>query len=316
MKKYIVIAGPTASGKTAISIELAKALNGEIISADSRQIYKNIPISTATPSIEERQGVKHYFMDEIELDREFNAADFGREARIKIEEIFRNGKFPLVVGGSGLYLKSLIDGFFEEEIDNKEIRDELYAEMEKYGKEHIYEKLKKVDAETAAKMAPHYFRRVIRALEVYYVTGKKISEFQKQNVQTEFEAVQFGLMFDRKVLYDRINKRVDKMIESGLLKEIERLKDSGFDYKTNNSLNTVGIKEVYKYFEGEYTYDAMVNYIKQNSRRYAKRQLTWFRRDERIIWIDGENQTDVIVNAILKKYEEEENRKYKVEIKK
>jgi tRNA dimethylallyltransferase len=299
MRKYITIVGPTASGKTAISIELAKVLNAEIISADSRQVYKNIPVSTATPTLEERQGIKHYFLEEIELENEYNAGDFGKEARVKIEEIFRKGKFPLVVGGSGLYLKSLIDGFFEEEIENKEIREELYNEMEKYGKEYLYEKLKKVDEETASKMSPQFYRRVIRALEVYYATGKKMSDLQKQNVKNEFEVIQFGLMLDREYLYDRINRRVDNMLESGLLKEIEWLKENGYHYKTHNSLNTVGIKEVFKYFEGEYTYEEMVNMIKQNTRRYAKRQMTWFRKDIRINWIDGTLQIKEILKQII-----------------
>lgn len=302
MKKYIAIVGPTASGKTAVSIELAKIFNAEIVSADSRQIYKNIPISTATPSMEERQGVKHYFLNEIELEKNFNAGEFGKQARLKIEEIFRKGKFPLVVGGSGLYLKSLIDGFFEEETENEEIREKLYAEMEKHGKEFLFEKLKSIDPESADKMSPHYFRRVIRALEVYYATGKKMSELQKQNVKSEFEAVQFGLMLDREYLYERINKRVDDMLEKGLLNEIENLKKKGCHYSIQNSLNTVGIKEVFRYFDGEYDLNEMINYIKQNTRRYAKRQMTWFRKDKRILWINGNLNMEQIVNQIILLY--------------
>lgn len=299
MKKYIAIVGPTASGKTAISIELAKKLNADIISADSRQIYKHIPVSTATPNLEERQGIKHYFLEEIELDKEYNAGEFGKNARKIVEEIFQKGKFPLVVGGSGLYLKSLIDGFFEEEIDDKEIRKKLYDEMEKFGKEYLYEKLKSVDEETASKMSPHFYRRVIRALEVYYATGKKISELQKQNIPTDYEVIQFGLHFERENLYERINKRVDEMLKNGLLDEIKNLREKGYHYKTHNSLNTVGIKEVFKYFEGEYTYEEMTNMIKQNTRRYAKRQMTWFRKDSRINWINGSKQMNEIVNEII-----------------
>lgn len=299
MKKYIAIVGPTASGKTAISIELAKKLNAEIISADSRQIYKNIPISTAVPSAKEREGIKHYFLEEIELDSEYNAGEFGKNARNIVEEIFQKGKFPLVVGGSGLYIKSLIDGFFEEETENKEIRQNLYDEMEKNGKEYLYEKLKKVDEDSASKMSPHFYRRVIRALEVYYSTGKKMSKLQKQNVVSEYEVMQFGLMFDRDILHGRINKRVDEMLEMGLLKEIQLLKDNGYHYTTHNSLNTVGIKEVFKYFEGEYSYEEMVNMIKQNTRRFAKRQMTWFRKDKRINWISGELEKNEIINQIL-----------------
>lgn len=299
MKKFIAIVGPTASGKTAISIELAKVLNAEIISADSRQIYKNIPISTATPSLVEREGIKHYFLEEIELSTEYNAGEFGREGRIKLEEIFHNGKFPLVVGGSGLYLQSLIDGLFDEEVESKEIRKELNIELEKHGKEYLYEKLKQIDPESAEKMTANFYRRVIRALEVFYATGKKISDLHKNNVKTEFEAVQFGLDFDRELLYNKINLRVDKMMDLGLISEIQWLKDNGYHYKTHNSLNTVGIKEVFKYFEGEYTLEEMINFIKQNTRRYAKRQLSWFRRDKRIHWIDGSKNNKEIVKDII-----------------
>jgi len=307
MRKYIAIVGPTASGKTSLSIELAKALNTEIISADSRQIYKGIPVSTATPSLEERQGVTHYFLEELELDQHYNAGDYGREARIKVEEIFKKGKIPIVVGGSGLYLQALMDGFFEEKIGNKEIRQELESELEKFGKEHMHDKLKKVDPESADRMAPHYFRRVLRALEVFYASGKKISDLQKKNLKADFEAIQFGIQMERGHLYERINKRVDLMLESGLIKEIELLRDKGYHYKTHNSLNTVGIKEVFNYFEGEYSIDEMVHYIKQNSRRFAKRQLTWFRKDERINWIPGSNKLNVIVDEIIKKYKEVSN---------
>lgn len=290
MRKFIAITGPTASGKTSLAIELAKVLETEIISADSRQIYKNIPIATATPSMKERQGINHYFLGEIELDRLYNAGEYGRDSRIIVEKIFKKGKVPVVVGGSGLYLQALIDGFFEQDVKDREIRKKLNEEMSEYGKEYLYEKLKEVDPESAEKMAPHYFRRVIRALEVYYASGRRISELQKNNLKADFEAVQFGIMMDRKYLYERINKRVDLMIEDGLVKEAEALKEKGYNPRIHNSLNTVGIKEVFMYFDGEYTYDEMIFHIKQNSRRFAKRQMTWFRRDERINWIEaGEN---------------------------
>ena len=220
----------------------------------------------------------------------------------KVEEIFKKGKIPIVVGGSGLYLQALMDGFFEEKIGNKEIRQELESELEKFGKEHMHDKLKKVDPESADRMAPHYFRRVLRALEVFYASGKKISDLQKKNLKADFAAIQFGIQMERGHLYERINKRVDLMLESGLIKEIELLRDKGYHYKTHNSLNTVGIKEVFNYFEGEYSIDEMVHYIKQNSRRFAKRQLTWFRKDERINWIPGSNKLNVIVDEIIKKY--------------
>ncbi|MBI5404464.1 MAG: tRNA (adenosine(37)-N6)-dimethylallyltransferase MiaA [Ignavibacteriae bacterium] len=301
MRKYIAITGPTASGKTSLAIELAKVLETEIVSADSRQIYKNIPIATATPSLKERQGIKHYFLEEIELDRLYNAGEYGRDARKIVENIFDKGKVPVVIGGSGLYLQALIDGFFEQDVKDREIRKKLNEEMAEHGKEYLFDKLKQVDPESAEKMAPHYFRRVIRALEVYYASGKKISELQKNNLKADFEAVQFGIMMDREYLYERINKRVDMMIEEGLVKEAEALKEKGFHPKTHNSLNTVGIKEVFMYFDGEYTYDEMIFHIKQNSRRFAKRQMTWFRRDERINWLEADENTDAfgLANRVI-----------------
>ena len=292
-KKCIAIVGPTASGKTSVSIELAKKLDTEIISADSRQVYKHIPIASAIPTIQERQGIKHYLLEEFELDTAFNAGEIGRQGREIIENIFSRGKTPVIVGGSGLYIQSLIDGFFEEEIKDEEIRKKLYDDLEKYGKDYLYNKLLEVDMESAQKITPNFYRRIIRALEVYYVSGKKISDLHKEKPVIGFETVQVGIQFDRNILYDRINNRVDDMISKGLVKEVEWLKDNGFHYSTHNSLNTVGIKEVFKYFEAEYTYEKMIEMIKQNTRRYAKRQLSWFRREKRINWINFEQKVDV-----------------------
>ena len=291
-KKCIAIVGPTASGKTPVAIELARKLNSEIISADSRQVYKHIPIASAIPSMLERQGIKHYFLEELELDEKFNAGEFGRKGRVIIENIFSREKTPVIVGGSGLYIQSLIDGFFEEEIKDEEIRKKLFDDLEKYGKEYLYNKLLEIDIESAQKITPNFYRRIIRALEVYYVSGKKISDLHKEKPEINFETVQIGIHLDRNILYEQINKRVDDMISKGLLKEVEWLKENGYHYSTHNSLNTVGIKEVFKYFEGEYTYYNMIEMIKQNTRRYAKRQLSWFRRDKRINWINIENKID------------------------
>jgi tRNA dimethylallyltransferase len=291
MRKVLAIVGPTASGKTPVAIEIAKQLNGEIISADSRQVYKHIPIASAIPSEKERQGIPHYFMEELNLTESFNAGEFGKLGREKIEDIFSRGKQPVITGGSGLYIRSLIDGLFEEEIENEEVRNDLYEKLKLKGKEFLYNELKEIDKIAAAAMMPHNFRRVIRALEIYYASGKKISDLQKNKIRIDFETVQAGLMLDRKFLYHRINERVDVMLKKGLVKEVEQLKDNGFHYTKNNALNTVGIKEVFKYFEGEYNYDEMVHFIKQNSRRYAKRQMTWFRKDKRIQWVEVTPET-------------------------
>lgn len=292
MKKVLAIVGPTASGKTNLSVDVALKLNGEIISADSRQVYKYIPIATSQPSAEDQNKVRHYFINELELSEEFNAGEFGTKSREIISDIFSRNKQPVITGGSGLYIRSVIDGLFEEEIEASEVRDELYEKMNTLGKEYLYQELVKIDKKSADTMIPQNFRRVIRALEVYYVTGKRISDFQKEKIDVDFSAVQIGQMFDRKHLYRRINERVDKMLEEGLMEEAKNLRELGFDHNKYYSLNTVGLKEIFKHIEGEYDFDEMVRLIKQNTRRYAKRQLTWFRKDKRINWIEVNEGTD------------------------
>jgi tRNA dimethylallyltransferase len=307
MKNVIAIAGPTASGKSALAVEVAKKLNCEIISADSRQVYKFMPIATSVPSKEERQGIKHHFIEFLKPEEEFNAGDFGTEGRKVINEIFSRAKTPLIAGGSGLYIRSLIDGLFiydsgngkKEEIsdidkpDAKIIREELNTMLGEMGRDSLYEKLKKVDPEAASAMEPSKFRRVIRALEVYYSTGKKLSDLQRTNIKVDFETVQYGLNWDRKKLYERINLRVEEMIRKGLIQEVKELLEKGYHHITHNSLNTVGIKEVIRHLKNEISFDEMLSMIKQNTRRYAKRQLTWFRKDKRIKWMDIESENEI-----------------------
>ncbi len=285
-RKVLAIVGPTGSGKTKLAIEIAKQLNGEIISADSRQNYKHIPVSTATPSVDEREGIPHHFLQELNLTEKFTAGEFGKDARNKVEEIFERENKPIICGGSGLYLKSLIDGFFEEEVYDEDVRKNLYQQLKDKGKDFIYNELKEIDKIAAASMLPQNTRRVIRALEVYFASGKKMSELQQHKIEINFRTVQVGLYLDRKFLYERINKRVEEMIEAGLIDEVERLKSNGYDWRTYNSLNTVGIKEVFGYLEGQLEYKEMVDLIKQNTRRYAKRQMTWFKGDSRILWLE------------------------------
>lgn len=298
--KVIVVVGPTASGKTGFSIQLAAQIKQktgkdvEIISADSRQVYKHIPIATAQPFKEHLKLVKHHFINTNELDDIFNAGDFGSEGRELIRKIFKKGNIPLVVGGSGLYISSLIFGLFESgdeasEEKQKQVRQDLYEMLERDGLGKLINELQKVDPVTLNAMPNVTERRVIRALEVYHSTGTPISVHRTKKIAIDFEPVQIGLNMDRKILYDRINKRVDEMIEQGIIDEVKSLQKKGYHYKTHSSLNTVGIKEVFDHLEGLITYDRMLELIKQNSRRYAKRQLTWFRKDKGITWIDAED---------------------------
>lgn len=321
MRKVLAIIGPTASGKTRIGVETAKLLDGEIISADSRQVYKHFPIASAIPSEKERQGIPHHFMEELNLTEDFNAGDFGRRGRELIDEIFARGKQPIIVGGSGLYITSLIDGLFDDEMNEEDndsdsaakeekgngikdneikgngIRDKLYDRLKEKGKEFLYNELKEIDKIAAATMLPTNIKRVIRALEIYYATGKKISDLHKNKIEVNFQTVQIGLMWDRAELYQRINDRVDEMMEMGLDDEVRELKDKGFNPVEYNSLNTVGIKEVFEYLDGNITQSEMIDLIKQNTRRYAKRQMTWFRKDKRIIWLNLSAESGIITVA-------------------
>lgn len=285
MKKVYVLLGPTASGKTAMSLSLADKLNAEIISADSRQVYKHIQIATCAPTDYELSKAKHYFVNELEPDAEFNAGIFAAKAKMIIADIFERGKNVLVVGGSGLYIKYLIDGFFDEEVKDLSIRRKLNERLESEGRDALYNELMTVDPEAAGKMDSGKFRRVVRALEVFYATGRRISELQENNIKPDFESVQVGLTFEREVLYSRINERVDGIVENGLINEIKLLKDKGYSPITHNSLNTVGVKEVFSYLHSEITKEDMPETIKQNTRRYAKRQMTWFNADKRIQWV-------------------------------
>ncbi len=298
--KVIVITGPTASGKTSLALRTAEKVESssgktvEIISADSRQVYKHIPITTAQPSQEELSRFKHHFVNTLPLDQEFNAGDFGTEARTLIDRLFSDGKIPLVVGGSGLYINSLVYGFFEIGGDDKQLdekfkqkRDEIYKLKDEKGFEYLLSELKTHDPETFDKMKEVKERRVIRALEVFYVTGIPISVHHKKKIKINFEADMYGIKMERSELYAGINKRTDIMLSRGMIEEIEVLKNQGYHYKTHNSLNTVGAREIFDYLDGVISKERMTELIKQNTRRFAKRQMTWFRRDENIKWIDS-----------------------------
>lgn len=296
--KVIVITGSTASGKTSLALRTAQIIQDktgktvEIISADSRQVFKHIPVTTAQPTQEELNRFKHHFINTLELDEEFNAGEFGSKARILIDKLFSEGKIPLVVGGSGLYINSLVYGFFEIGNNDKQLaekfktkRDEIYKLKEEKGFDHLLDELKKHDPVTFARMKEVKERRVIRALEVFYVTGIPISQHQSHKIEINFETEMYGIQIERSELYDMINKRTETMLSNGMIEEIEALRNREYYYKTHNSLNTVGAREIFDYLDGLITKERMTELIKQNTRRFAKRQLTWFRRDENIKWI-------------------------------
>ncbi|MCL5020939.1 MAG: tRNA (adenosine(37)-N6)-dimethylallyltransferase MiaA [Bacteroidetes bacterium] len=281
------IVGPTCTGKTDTGIELAKLVDGEIISADSRQIHKLIDIGTAKPTPDQRRKVPHHLVDIVPLDETISAGAYAALAKYAINEVFDREKTPILVGGSGLYLRSVIDGLFEApEIDPK-IRSGLRQRLATEGREKLLEELKRVDPSAAHGLVPGNYKRVLRGLEVFYSSGRRISELQKELPDPpSFSTVQFGITRDRKELYRRIEERADDMIGAGLVEEVRAILGRGID-PSLNSLQTTGYMETIKYLRGEIKFEVMVELIKMNTRRYAKRQMTWFRKDNRIIWMEG-----------------------------
>ncbi|MGN1480840.1 tRNA (adenosine(37)-N6)-dimethylallyltransferase MiaA [Porcipelethomonas sp.] len=284
--KIAVIAGPTASGKTALGVKMAKEFDGEVISADSMQIYKGMDIATAKPTAEEMEGIPHHLINFLDRNESFSVADYVELANKKIAEVNGRGHLPLIVGGTGLYISSLIDNVkFPEIKTSPEIRSRLEAEAQSFGNETLFERLEKCDPKTASELHPNNLVRVIRALEVYELTGRKLSEFKAESrlEESPYEYVIIGLNFsDRQKLYDRINRRVDLMAEKGLVNEAREIFEST-EMKT--AANAIGYKELIPYFTGVSDLSICIDKIKQETRRYAKRQLTWFRKNAKIQWI-------------------------------
>jgi len=291
-RRVLVVVGPTASGKTRVAVTLARILKGEILSADSRQMYKFMSIGTAQPRADELRAIPHHFIGDRSPDREINAAEFGAEGRRIIDRIFAKRKIPIIAGGSGLYIQGLIDGFFEGAAPDEQYRRSLYDRMEKEGSAVLLEELRRVDPVASTGMLPSNTRRIVRALEIYYLTGRPISVLQQQRVDIPFRSVLVGISWDRKTLYERINRRVDEMLESGLVAEAQSLLARGYDPRLK-ALQTVGYKEVFDYLAGGVSYDETVERIKRNTRRYAKRQMTWFRKDDRITWFSVADEREL-----------------------
>jgi len=308
--KVLVIAGPTASGKTKISIELAKRLNGEIISADSMQIYKYMNIGTAKPTEEEKEGIPHYLMDFLEPDEKFSVAQYKEMATKYIEEILSKNKVPIIAGGTGLYINSVTEeiNFDTEIVENKKIREELEKISLEQGNEGLYEELKRVDKDAANRIHLADTKRIIRALEVYRTTGITITEHQKMSKQIDkkYDYKIVGLKFEREKLYERINKRVDLMVKDGLIEEAKEVIDMMSSKGRLTSFQAIGYKEFVPYFNGKITLEEALEIIKQESRRYAKRQITWFKRTNGLEWIDADRDVNEIVSEIIEYYKEEE----------
>ncbi|MBR5390169.1 MAG: tRNA (adenosine(37)-N6)-dimethylallyltransferase MiaA [Clostridia bacterium] len=297
--KIVVICGPTASGKTALSVALAKRLGGEVVSADSMQIYRRMDIGTAKPTAEEMGVVPHHMLDVADPGEQYSVSRYVQEAGACVDSILARGNLPIVCGGTGLYIDGLIRGAgYQPCGEDSGLRDELAAEWEKNGPERMLAQLCAVDPDSAARLHIHDKRRILRALEVFRATGETITahNLRTQMRPPRFDAVMLGLTAEpRSLLYDRIDRRVDEMLAQGLLREVRALLDEGLLRGT--AAQAIGYKELADYFRGEATLEEAADRIRQKSRNYAKRQLTWFRRDERIHWIIRKEDSDL--NSIL-----------------
>ncbi len=307
MQNLFILAGPTAVGKSDISIEIAKELDGEIISADSMQIYKYMNIGSAKITVEEMKGIPHHLIDFIEPDKSFNVSEYKKLAVKTIDGICKRNRLPMLVGGTGLYINSLICNYdFTDAKIDKNYRRYLQKLAGDQGREYVHSLLKDVDRLSYEKLYPNDLKRVIRALEVYKLTGKTIGEFNTENhlCKIPYKIYYFVLTMDRAKLYQRINKRVDIMLERGLIDEVRNLKSMGYTADMQ-SMKAIGYKEILSYLEGKISLDEAIYLVKKGSRNYAKRQLTWFRKDKRAIWIDEDdfNCRSEIADHIINKFE-------------
>ena len=299
-KPIVVLTGPTAVGKTELSIQLAKVIGGEIISADSMQVYKHMDIGSAKITPEEMDGVRHYLVDELEPFDEFHVVKFQEYAKKYLNEIYAHGKIPIIAGGTGFYIQALLNDIdFTEQESDSAYRKELEALAEEHGNQYLHDRLKEVDPESAEAIHPNNRKRVIRALEFYQETGRKISEHNaKEQMRTSpYNFAYFVLNDERSHLYKRIDARVDKMIEDGLEAEVRRLKEMGCT-KDMVAMQGIGYKEMLSYLDGSYSLEEAVYIIKRETRHFAKRQITWFKRERDVIWLN-KNEFDYKNEAIL-----------------
>ena len=298
--KIIVICGPTASGKTALSIELAKKIDGEIVSCDSMQIYKDMNIGSAKPTKEEMEGIKHYLLDFVSPEDRYSVADYKKDAIIAINEIIEKGKIPIIVGGTGLYVDSLIYNIEYPEIEfDEEYRKSLEKRAKEEGLQNLYEEAKQIDEQAMKNISQNDKKRILRVLELYHQTGKTKTEQEIESRKNEvpYNYYVFALNMDREKLYDRINKRVDIMVEQGLIEEVEGIIKKYNTYPT--SMQALGYKEIKEYLNRNITKEQAIETVKQETRRYAKRQLTWFRKNKQTIWLNALNKKEDNIKKIL-----------------
>ena len=297
--KLIAVVGPTASGKTSLSVELALKLDGEIISADSMQIYKGMDIATAKPSDEEKKGIPHHIMDFLDPSEVFSVSRFVSMAHSVAEDIIYRGKMPILCGGTGLYVRSFIENIrFSDEKSDPELREKLLERYKNEGGEALIRELAEYDPDTASQLIPSAYKRIIRAIEIYTITGIPMSEWVKRSreVPSPYDSLVIGITFsDRQILYDRINKRVDIMLEKGLIEEARKFYSSDI---SQTAAAAIGYKELYPYLEGKLSLEEAVENLKKETRHYAKRQLTWFRRDKYIKWIESDRCENISDEAL------------------
>lgn len=285
-KKAIVVVGATASGKTALGVHIAKKFNGEVISADSMQIYKGMNIATAKPTAGEMDGIKHHLIDFVDVKDQYSVSNYCDDAKVVIDKIVESGKLPVIVGGTGLYIDSFLSNTkFLESASSDSIRQQLLLEVEKNGIERLYEQLKEIDPDAAENIHPNNIVRVVRALEIYKTTGKTLTEQNKlsHTVESDIESLYIGINYaDRENLYNRINLRVDLMLEAGLLEEAKEFFNMN---PSKTAFNAIGYKELKPFIDGDLSFDVCVDNLKRETRRYAKRQITWFKRNKNINWV-------------------------------
>lgn len=301
-EEVLVLVGPTAVGKTCIAIDVAREIGGEIVSADARQVYRDMDIGTAKPTASEQAQVRHHMIDVVDPTMQFSAGEYAHQARAMIQRLIAQGTVPVVVGGSGLYIRALLDGFFEGQGSDPDIREALRRRVEEEGAPALHRVLREVDPELADRLHPNDAQRIVRGLEVYYATGTPLSILQSRSpMPAPFTPVMVGFMRDRDTLYRRIEERVDRMIEQGLIEEVRALAQRGYGPHLY-ALRTVGYKEVFPYLEGKRGLPETIAEIKRNTRRYAKRQLTWFRREQRIWWLDAGGDHRHLVKSIVRRF--------------